>query len=114
MPVVANFVMIRGDDPLLIGPAAVELPFKTGGRDAGHTALLIFNVRGLDSLVPVKVNNVIVGSLLPQGKLSLFATQMVALQGSSLKDGTNELQLEGVGNDQFEIKDVFCFFGQSV
>jgi hypothetical protein len=114
MPVVANFVMIRGDDPLLIGPAAVELPFNTSGRDAGHTALLIFNVRGLNAQVPVKVNNVIVGTLGPRGQLSPFATQMVALQGSSLKDGTNELQLEGVGNDEFEIKDVFCFFGHSV
>ncbi len=114
MPVVANFVMIRGDDPLLIGRAAVELPFNTGGRDAGHTAFLIFNVRGLDSNVAVKVNNVIVGLLGAHDDLSPFFTQMVALQGSSLKDGTNELQLEGVGNDQFEIKDVFCFFGQSV
>jgi hypothetical protein len=115
MPVVANFVMIRGDDPLLIGSAAVELPFNTGGRDAGHTAFLIFNVRGLNSIVPVKVNNVTVGSLFKTEELSArFATQMVALQGSSLKDGTNELQLEGAGNDQFEIKDVFCFFGQSV
>jgi hypothetical protein len=79
MPVVPNFVMIRGDDPLPIGSAAVELPFKTGGRDAGHTALLIFTVRGLNSTVPVKVNNVIVGSLTSQGKESPlpFATQMV-------------------------------------
>ena len=112
MPVFANFVLIRGDNPLVIGSTAVELPFNTGGRDAGHTALLIFNVRRLDSIVPVKVNNVTVGSLFRQ-PLSSFATQMVALQGTSLKDGTNELQLEGAGNEAFEIKDVSCFFGQS-
>jgi hypothetical protein len=34
--------------------------------------------------------------------------------GQLVEDGTNELQLEADGNDQFEIKDVFCFFGQSV
>jgi hypothetical protein len=113
MPVVSDFIQIRGDAPLTIGNTAVEVNFNTGGRNPQHTALLMFNIKGLNSTVPVKVNNTAVGSLTPNSSQTGWFTQMVALNGSSLKDGTNELQLEAVGNDSFEIKDVMCFFGQS-
>jgi len=91
----------------------VELTFNTGGREASHDALLVFGVKGLNSTVNVKVNNVVVGSLTPNSSQTHWFTQMVYMGGGSINDGNNELQLEAVGNDVFEIKDVSCFFGQA-
>ena len=113
MPVVSDFIRIVGDSPKSIGNAAVELPFNTGGREASHDALLVFGVKGLNSTVSVKVNNVVVGSLTPNATQTHWFTQQVYMGGSSIKDGNNELQMEAVNNDGFEIKDVSCFFGQS-
>ena len=94
-------------------PSAVELTFNTGGRDAGHDALLVFAVKGLNSTVQVKVNNTVVGSLTPCPTQAHWITQMVYMVGSQINNGNNELQLEAVNNDSFQIKDVTCFFGQS-
>ena len=54
-----------------------------------------------------------VGSLTPNSTQTHWFTQMVYLTGGQLNNGNNELQLEAVSNDSFEIKDVTCFFGQS-
>lgn len=113
MPIVSDFTRIVGDNPRPIGNAAVELPFGTGGRDANHDALLVFGVRGLNSTVQVKVNNNPVGSLSPTSTQTHWFTQMVYLTGGQLNNGNNELQLEAVNNDAFEVKDVTCFFGQA-
>ena len=113
MPIVSDFIRIVGDSPKAIGNAAVEMAFNTGGRDAGHDALLMFGVKGLNSTVQVKVNNVVVGSLSPNSTQTHWFTQMVYMGGGSIKDGNNELQLEAINNDAFEIKDVSCFFGQA-
>jgi hypothetical protein len=112
MAVVSDFIRVVGDSPKTIGNAAVELNFSTGGRNAAHDALLIFNVKGLNSTVTVKVNNVPVGSLTPCSTQTHWFTQMVYMVGNQINNGTNELQLEAVNNDPFEIKDVSCFFGQ--
>jgi hypothetical protein len=112
MPVVSDFIRIVGDAPQNIGNAAVELPFNTGGRNANHDALMVFSVRGLNSTIPVKVNNVEVGSLTPTSTQNHWFTQMVYMGGARLNSGDNELQLEAVNNDQFQIRQVTCFFGQ--
>jgi hypothetical protein len=113
MPVLGDFIRIVGDNPQPIGNAAVELPFDTSGRNANHDALLVFGVKGLNSTVQVKVNNTAVGSLTPNSTQTHWFTQMVYMVGNRINNGNNELQLEAVNNDSFDIKDVTCFFGQS-
>jgi hypothetical protein len=113
MPVLSDFIRVVGDSAQTIGSAAVELNFNTGGRNANHDALLVFGVRGLNSTVQVKVNNTAIGSLTPNSTQNHWFTQMVYMGGNQLNNGNNELQLEAVNNDSFEIKDVTCFFGQS-
>ena len=112
---VCDFIQVIGDEPLLITNTAKELNFDTILRYAQHTALLIFNVKGLNSTVPVLVNNTKVGWLTPTPLQSGWFTQMVALKGSVLKDAeANELQLQAAPSDNFDIKDVMCFFGQLI
>jgi len=113
MPVVCDFTRIVGDATKDIGNAAVEMNFGTGGREAGEDALLIFSVKGLNTTVPVLVNNVNVGSLAPNPTQNHWYTQMVYLGGNQLNNGTNELQLEAVNNDAFQIRQVSCFFHQA-
>ena len=136
MPVLCDFIQIVGDSPVTIGDSlpVFEKTFGTGGRESGSTALLIFNVRGLtfaNQDVSVKVNNQEVGKIFRYGGLNdaertdtakYWYTQMIALQGSTLHDGNNELQIEAVGwpgatntnkFDDFQIKDVMCFFHQA-
>jgi len=139
MPVVCDFIQIVGDAPVTIGDALPvwEANFNTGGRkagtDIGSTAFLIFNVRGLTHTnldVNVKINNVVVGKIYRYGGLNeaertdtaqYWYTQMVALTGSQLKDGNNEIQIEAVtfpgggknNFDDFQLKNVICFFHQS-
>jgi len=113
MPVVSDFIRVVGDNPRSVGSAAVEIPFSTTARAAGHDALLVFGVKGLSSTVQVKVNNTVVGSLTANPTQSHWFTQMVYMTGAQIKDNSpNELQLEAVNNDSFEIKGVTCFFGQ--
>ena len=113
MPVVSDFIRIVGDNAQTIGSTAVELNFNTGGRHSSHDCLLLFRVKGLNSTVPVKINNVQVGSLDPTSTQNHWFTQMVYMTGNQIKDGTNEMQLEAVGGDSFQIKQVSCFFGQA-
>ncbi len=130
MPVVSDFTLIRGDSPVQIGDGLPiwEETFNTGGRESGSPALLIFNVRGLTSTnvnVVVKVNNVEVGQIRRYGGDGDIAnnwyTQMIAMNGNQLNNGDNEIQIEAVGwpgatpgnlFDDFELKDVVCFFHQ--
>jgi hypothetical protein len=130
MTVLSDFTLIRGDNPVTIGDGTPlwEATFGTGGRVASEAALLIFNVRGLTSTnvdVVVKVNNVQVGTIRRYGGDGDIAnnwyTQMIAVGGSQLNDGFNELQIAAVGwpgatsgnlFDDFELKDVVCFFHQ--
>ena len=136
MPVVCDFTQIVGDTPVTIGDAQPvwEATFNSGGRYAAGTAFLIFNVRGLTFTtvnVNVKVNNQVVGQIFRYGGLNnaektdnanYWYTQMIAISGSTLKDGNNEIQIEAVGFpgstnankfDDFQLKDVICFFHQS-
>ena len=136
MPVVCDFVQIVGDGPVTIGDSnhVWEKPFNTGGRNTSYTALLIFNIRGLTyatDAVDVKINNRVVGQIAPYRGLSNaerdntakhWYTQMIAMNGSELNSGDNEIQIEAVGYpeatgsnkfDDFQIKNMVCFFHQS-
>lgn len=137
MPVLCDFTQIVGDTPVTIGDGLPvwEASFGTGGRVSTETALLIFNVRGLtyaNTNVNVKINNSTVGQIHRYGGLTnaerddtanYWYTQMIAVSGSTLKaDGNNEIQIEAVGFpgatntnkfDDFQLKDVICFFHQS-
>lgn len=133
MPVVSDFTVIQGDGRVTLGDSGLtlwEATFGTGGRAANEMAFLIFNVRGLtdtDVDVVVKVNNVDVGTIRRYGgnneNSGHWYTQMITVDGSTLISGNNELQIEAVGwpgaeagnmFDDFDLKDVICFFHQEV
>jgi hypothetical protein len=133
MPVVSDFTVIQGDGRITIGDSGTtlwEATFGTGGRAANEIAFLIFNVRGLTDAttdVAVKVNNVEVGTIRRYASGNNNAgdwyTQMITVDGSTLNSGNNELQIEAVGwpgatagnmFDDFDLKDVICFFHQEV
>jgi hypothetical protein len=136
MPVLCDFVQIVGDAPVNIGDSLPvwEVKFNTGGRDSSGTAFLIFNVRALTHTnvnVNVKINNKTIGQIARYGGLSeaeradtahYWYTQMIAMNGSNLNNGDNEIQIEAVGFpgatntnkfDDFQLKNVICFFHQS-
>ena len=131
MPVVSDFTLIRGDSVVTIGDSLPvwETTFNTGGRESGSPAFLIFNVRGLTATtvnVAVKINNQEVGQIRRYGGdgdiVNNWYTQMIAVDGSTLNNGNNELQIQAVGwpgaeagnlFDDFQLKDVVCFFHQS-
>lgn len=132
MAVVSDFVMIEGDAPVVIGDTGFnpyEKNFNTGGREANQPAFLIFNIKGLthtDQDVDVMVNSQVIGQIYRYGggggeSRDRWYTQMIAMNGSVLNDGYNELQINvvswpgaGPGNlyDDFELKDIMCFFHQ--
>lgn len=119
MALVCDFIQIVGDAPVNIGATAWEKTFNTGGRKSGtnvdSTALLIFNLKGLTSAeIPVLINNKEVGRIFPYAGANAnhWYTQMVALNGSQLNDGNNEIQLES-NSDSFQIKNMVCFFHQN-
>ena len=131
MPVLSDFTLIRGDDEVTIGDglSVWETTFHTGGRESGAPAFLIFNVRGLTHTnvdVEVRVNNAVVGHIRrypgEESTSSYWFTQMIAMNGSTLNDGNNELQINAVSFpgatnnnvfDDFQLKDVVCFFHQA-
>jgi hypothetical protein len=117
--------------------------FNTGGREAGQPGFLIFNVRGLthsDLDVPVSINGTQVGTIhnyRPGGsgidttnvnqpekfrQADHWYTQMIAFTGTQINDGDNRIQIQAVQFpentqtnrfDEFEIKNLVCFFHQS-
>jgi hypothetical protein len=135
MPIVCDFRMIVGDKPVQIGDATKPIwgaKFSTLGRYKDGVAFLIFSVRGLtyaqDSL-DVNVNGQVVGQITPTYFPAApplegwWFTQMIAMSGSVLHDDKeNSILIQAVtfvgasGSDvfdDFQIKDMFCFFHQS-
>lgn len=115
MPVVSDFNQIVGDAavsvPATAGGAEFPLPdFNSGGRESGSTALLMCSLRNLTGSAEVRINANNVGSLTTAG--ANWVTQLVAVSGSSLNNGNNEIVLRNV-SDGFQIKDVICFFHQA-
>lgn len=118
-----------------------ERTFGTGGRQRSP-AFLIFNVRHLthsDLNVPVSINGHEVGFIhnyRPGGpdidrtdgsqpekyrQIDHWYTQMIAFPGSQLDRGENTIQIQATQfpensarnkYDDFQIKDMFCFFHQ--
>lgn len=133
MPVLCDFVQIKGDGTIRIGDppgvAVWEATFNTGGRNRSHPALLIFNVKGLTHTkdnVAVRVNDKSVGKIYRYGgggdTAGYWFTQMIEVSGSTLNDGDNEIEIRAVGHpgssagnlyDDFWLKNVYCFFHQS-
>ncbi len=121
MPVVCDFVEIVGDVPQNITVQVWEENFNTGGREPGSStrpdrgALLLFNVRGItNSNARVRINNVEVGQIspYPNSNNSYWYTQMIALTGSQLNNGDNEVEIQATTGDPFQIKNMVCFFHQ--
>lgn len=120
MPVLSDFRQIVGDAsitiPVVAGPAEVPVPlngdpFGTGGREANQTALLIYSVRNMTGSAQVFINDNLVGSITPTSG-TLWSTQMIAVSGSQLNSGNNQMVLRNV-TDAFNLKDLICFFHQS-
>jgi hypothetical protein len=118
MPVLCDFVQIVGDSEKRIdkttGTTEAPLPdFKTLGRAADQSALLMYSVRHVGHDSEIHINGIKAGVITPTSGDTIFFTQLMALPGSALKDGTNEIVLKGV-DDPFIIKDLVCFFHKSV
>jgi hypothetical protein len=129
MPVLCDFQVIQGDVSKRIGDGATlwEKSFSTSGRESSGHAILMFMVRGLTSThqtVKVKINNKEVGEISNYhgANSQHWFTQIINVGGNNLRhSGNNELQLEAVSYpeasaanlfDDFEIRDVVCFFQQ--
>jgi hypothetical protein len=137
MPVLCDFIEILGSEGVAIGDGRPpwKETFDTGGREGGKsTAFLIFNVRGLtyaDKDVDVKINNKVIGKIVPYGGLNVaerddtakyWYTQLIAMNGADLKNGINEIEVLAADlpvptatnkYDDFSLKNVICFFHQA-
>jgi hypothetical protein len=116
MPILSDFRQIVGDNgqaiPQTAPGAEVPLPdFHTGGRRADETALLMYSARNLTGSAQVFINNNHIGNITATSGTA-WSTQLLAVSGTQLKDGTNEIVLRNV-TDAFTIKDLICFFHQS-
>jgi hypothetical protein len=119
-----------------------EHTFNTGGRRASSPGFLIFNVSHLTHSnhdVVVSINGTQIGVIhnyRPGGtgidmtninqpekwrQANHWYTQMIAFSGDQINDGNNRIQIQAVqfpertsSNqfDEFQIKDMFCFFHQ--
>lgn len=136
MSISAQFTQIIGDAPVTLSDAnrLWEKTFSTAGRVANGPAFLIFNVRHLTfatAPVVVSINNAAAGYIHPYPELndadrnngaSHWHTQLIAVAGSQLNNGSNEIQVQAAtfpnpgnpGNlfDDFEIKNCLCFYHQ--
>ena len=116
MPVVSDFIQIIGDSGQAISQTAagaeVPLPdFNTSGREGNLTALLVYSAKNLAGSAQVFINNHNVGTITATSG-AVFSTQLIAVSGSQLNNGNNEIVLRNV-TDPFTIKDLVCLFHQS-
>lgn len=116
MAILCDFIQIVGDAgqaiPQTAAGAEVPLPdFNTGGRNAGSTALLVYSAMNLAGSARVFINNNNVGTITATSG-TVFSTQLIAVSGSQINNGNNEIVLRNV-TDPFTIKDLICFFHQS-
>jgi hypothetical protein len=132
MPVLCDFVVIQGDASAPVGDGHEEFDrtFSTGGRvsydDGG--AFLLLSVRGLthtDRDVDVQINGVSVGHISHYGgqdeTAGYWFTQIIHFPSIVLNDGNNRFEIRAVTwpgatptnrFDDFDLKDVICFFKQ--
>ena len=117
MAVVADFRRVVGDSVVsvpVVGPWPQRFEvaeFLTNERLADpEQALLICSVRNLAGSAEVRINDEPVGTLTSAG--ANWTTQVIAVSGSELAAGSNELNVTNV-TDGFQLKDVFCFFHQN-
>jgi hypothetical protein len=117
MTVLCDFVQIVSDVeqniPVLPPLAEAPLPdFNTNGRIALRTALLIYSVRSFTGTAEVFINGSNVGTITPTPPGNVFSTQMIAVMGTQLNNGNNQIVVRNA-TDSFVIKNVNLFFHQS-
>jgi hypothetical protein len=117
MPVVSDYEPIIGDSHLDAGDLATgqRTKFNTGGRESSKEAFVIFSHRGLTSNARALVNGQDIGTLVFNASVpkNLWQTQMLALRGDVLRDGSNTFQVDAVGNPELQMRNLICFFRQS-
>lgn len=121
MPLLADFVVIQGDNRVKIGDPSQynewSKTFDTGGRRKDGFAFLIFNVKGLthtEKKVVVEINGTPVGDIYPyfpggadvvktdiddankKRHMGYWYTQMINVGGNMLKDGNNTIRIHAV------------------
>jgi hypothetical protein len=126
MPVLCDFTVIQ-DGTVIVGDSgpAFSKNFSTGGVHNAQ-ALLMINVQGLtDNFAQVIVNGLTVKGLMPSpdGNSGQWFSQHMVLPSSLLSpvDGNNKLEIKrvletggGEGQfDDFNVRDIVCFFHQS-
>jgi hypothetical protein len=136
MPSTSNFMHIVGDGAVTIGDSMPvwTKTFNTPNRDSSLSGFVIMNIKGLVSAtteIDVRINNVSVGKIVPytypiaeQGSPGAhWYTQMIALEGTQLNNGSNEIKIQAVGfpeatmanqYDDFYLKNVICFYHVNV
>jgi hypothetical protein len=125
MTVLADFNIIIGDVALGFGitPQAKQQlgEFNTGGRIrsdgevGGNAAFLMFSVEGVQVAIDVFINGQkITGPITPT--TPGWHTQIIALAGSRLNDGNNEITVGlpdgATATTSFQMKDLICFYHQ--
>jgi hypothetical protein len=132
MTVLADFQIIIGDAPQTINEVPPDAErnlggkFRTGGRIPGtqevdprdpssQSAFLMYSVRNMVGTAEVYLNDqaTFVGRITPSSGTA-WSTQVIAMGGQRLNDvnqGDNQITLKNV-TDQFEIKDLICFYHQ--
>jgi hypothetical protein len=125
MPVLCDFTVIQ-DGIVTIGDGGPEFvkSFGTGGRHNSQ-ALLMINVRGLtDNFAQVQINNTPIKALQPstQANSGQWFSQHMVIPSHLLSpvEGNNQIRIKRVSEtgagggsfDDFEVRDVVCFFHQ--
>ena len=137
MTILADFVVVEGDETHLIGDQLFvwNATFKTDNVHATGSAMLMLMVRGLTQAtqdVDVQLNGTRVGTIFRHtgADQEHWYTQIINIGSGILRDTNanpqlpNELTLEAVpimggggsGNnfDGFRVRDIICFFQQEV
>ncbi|HEY0604374.1 MAG TPA: hypothetical protein VGD58_15745 [Herpetosiphonaceae bacterium] len=129
MPVVSDFVVIRGDNNLQIGDDQLghTLAFNTEGRHTNGEAYLVLMVRALTQAVTnaeVTLNGERIGQIFHHNEAPLghWFTQIINIGAGRLNDGDNNLRLgvvpnaqDGGGNfDDYLVRNIVCHFKRNV
>lgn len=112
MPVLGDWVPIQSTTVTIgAGQQWVSAAFSTAGRSSTNPAMVMLQVKDLETETPVYVNGNFVGNLTATPSGSLWSTQMLPFNGNWLLDGNNLFSITGL--DTFSLKAAVCLFHQS-
>lgn len=138
MPIVADFIKLRGDTRVRIGDNGLtswEETFSIPLAKTDAVAVLTFMVKGLNAQSPdeatwtedvdVKINNQVVGAIktYPGADVRYWYSQTILIEKNVLLAGENEIEIHAathpdpaVGKiyDDFSLKDVILYFKEEV